>query len=616
MNSTDPFFTIVTVVRNDVWALSKTLRSVSMQSFRDFQYVVVDGESDDGIGDLVEFWQSQRLIDRYVSEEDRSVYEAMNKAVHLARGRFVCFMNAGDVFNSIHELQVAFGVLSESPDLDGVLGWGSLKSQIWASWHLETDAIRLASLGFCHQSLYLNRDWLIRHPFDDREEKTDSDTKQIADCIADGANIRIIPRVMAIRDTSEGLSANLEVSRKSVSETILSNYADVSPEHANDIITFRRTCGEVGKIISLLKHSNKRLRHDLAIMVLDTVFLKQAKSLSTEESHLLISAATETLAKSGHTMGPLLRALRDTQIRKLRKLEDAAQKVRQIQRLCDEAQQKHWDTHSSIVVESNRTNYFISFTTFPNRVKSLHLVLQSLVKQTLRPEGIQLIVGRDEFRNEWALPEEVRKFQAVGLKLVFAEKTCHQYDKFIHTIDQNKTLPLIIVDDDVIYVPDALEKLVTTAQEHPDSVIANRCHRISLNEAGGINAYSEWEREVFEELPSHGLFATGAGGVLYPPGFLSNCPIGNTILKLCPYADDVWFKMMSLRTGKKVKATRQPGQGTWKLGYTPDMSEFALHQGNVEFGLNDVQMNKAFEWLTDQGVDWKSLVTEAGVQPG
>src|SRR3546814_11058904 len=58
--------------------------------------IVVDGKSQDGTAQKVE--ERRDLIDVYLSEPDRGIYDAMNKAIELANGKFMLFMNSGDVF--------------------------------------------------------------------------------------------------------------------------------------------------------------------------------------------------------------------------------------------------------------------------------------------------------------------------------------------------------------------------------------------------------------------------------------------------------------------------------------------------------------------------------------
>jgi putative colanic acid biosynthesis glycosyltransferase len=86
---------IITVVRNDVSGLRATIQSVHAQSYPGIEFIVVDGASTDGTSDLV---RSARGIDKWVSEPDDGLYDAMNKGKSMASGDFAMFVNAGDTF--------------------------------------------------------------------------------------------------------------------------------------------------------------------------------------------------------------------------------------------------------------------------------------------------------------------------------------------------------------------------------------------------------------------------------------------------------------------------------------------------------------------------------------
>ncbi len=605
LSTSHTFFTVITVVHNDVWALSKTIKSVAMQSFKDFQYVIIDGRSTDNTASLISFWEDSGLVAEYVSEPDTGVYDAMNKGVRFAHGEYVCFMNAGDVFSTTNELLYAYDTLHQDPSSDGLLGWGGLKDQIWSSWHVESDSIRMSSLGFCHQALYLKCEWLQRVSFDARPQMTDSDTRQLADCISQGARIKIALRVMANRSASDGLSANLELSKISISETIVSGYENISTKEADAIISFRRNCESPDSMFELLTKIKHRARYDLAIMILDTLFLKQSKTLSEEVVQRLIQVSSRALGETDSSALPAIWRLKDAQSKKLQLLNKNRRSRDRLHSENLELQKTLLNDGYLSPTNAESGEYVISFTTFPQRVNSLHLVLQSLVSQTLPPKELFLVVGRDEFRNEWAFPKEVLNFREQGLTIVFVEKTSHQYDKFLHNMTLNSSLPFVIIDDDVIYPPKAMQRLMQYNNQYADCVIANRCHRMLMDEHHELLPYSHWQTEVTPDEPSDALFATGAGGVLFPKGFFTNCASMETMLALCPYADDVWLKTMALLSGFQVKSTDAMDQKDWKLDYTPDMREFALHEGNVDFGLNDIQLSKALNWLEAQGVDWK-----------
>ena len=97
---------IVTISLNNLVGLRRTWHSIECQTWRDFEWIVVDGGSQDG---SVDFLQALTVRPQWwVSERDTGVYNAMNKGVRHARGQHVIFMNAGDVFHSECTLEQIF----------------------------------------------------------------------------------------------------------------------------------------------------------------------------------------------------------------------------------------------------------------------------------------------------------------------------------------------------------------------------------------------------------------------------------------------------------------------------------------------------------------------------
>jgi len=95
----EKLFSVITVVFNDKDNLIKTLNSVRDQKeiLKDeIEYIIVDGASKDGTLDII--LNSKEVIDRWISEPDKGLYDAMNKGINLASGKYLIFMNAGDTF--------------------------------------------------------------------------------------------------------------------------------------------------------------------------------------------------------------------------------------------------------------------------------------------------------------------------------------------------------------------------------------------------------------------------------------------------------------------------------------------------------------------------------------
>lgn len=133
--------TIITVVYNDALNLSRTISSVKSQTFTDFEYIIVDGKSTDNTLDVIS--QNKEFITAYISEEDLGIYDAMNKGIFMAKGKWINFMNAGDVYANFDVL----ASLNFNQEINYCIYGASNKSFssipnhqsmfILASWHRE-----------------------------------------------------------------------------------------------------------------------------------------------------------------------------------------------------------------------------------------------------------------------------------------------------------------------------------------------------------------------------------------------------------------------------------------------------------------------------------------------
>ncbi len=89
-----PSFSVITITFNAEKYLERTIRSVIAQTSDDYEYLIIDGGSSDNTLSIAEKYKPH--IHTLLSEKDRGIYDAMNKGMKLAKGRFVWFMNAGD----------------------------------------------------------------------------------------------------------------------------------------------------------------------------------------------------------------------------------------------------------------------------------------------------------------------------------------------------------------------------------------------------------------------------------------------------------------------------------------------------------------------------------------
>lgn len=156
-SSTNSVVSVITVVFNGASYIEKTVQSVINQTYEDLEYIVIDGGSTDGTLDILEKYRNQ--IKHLVSEKDRGIYDAMNKGLKLATGRWVNFLNGGDFFFNDQTVE---SILSSIPPHAYFVYGESINVYQQFQKHIKPLKISKASLrkslGLCHQAVFAARE--------------------------------------------------------------------------------------------------------------------------------------------------------------------------------------------------------------------------------------------------------------------------------------------------------------------------------------------------------------------------------------------------------------------------------------------------------------------------
>lgn len=198
----------------------------------------------------------------------------------------------------------------------------------------------------------------------------------------------------------------------------------------------------------------------------------------------------------------------------------------------------------------------VSLTSFGRRLFDVPYTIQSIMRQTVKPNRIVLWIDQQDKNN---IPVQLKNLQNRGLEIKLYSPDIRSYKKLIPALKEFPEDVIVTVDDDVFYECDLIERLVKAHRENPQDIIAARCHKIKLDEAGTPLPYNSWAWNVQDETASSLNFLTGVGGVLYPPHSLHSDVMNEKVFKsLAPTADDVWFHFMAVKNGTKIRkvATR------------------------------------------------------------
>lgn len=240
----------------------------------------------------------------------------------------------------------------------------------------------------------------------------------------------------------------------------------------------------------------------------------------------------------------------------------------------------------------NEPELIVSLTTYSKRIYQVHLVIETLMEQTLKPNRIVLWLDENEFTHD-ELPFQLLAFEEKGLEISFC-KNIRSYKKLIPTLYKYPKANIITVDDDILYPEDFVERLYSAYKKTPKNIWYTRGHRIKMN-GDKIAPYRSWdfERESKEMSPLN--FPTGCGGILYPIDSLDKEVFNEeAFMSLAPMADDVWFKAMSLKKGTVCSQILIDAAFSGSFIDIDAAADIGLSKVNLEKDKNDPQIKNVF----------------------
>jgi hypothetical protein len=248
---------------------------------------------------------------------------------------------------------------------------------------------------------------------------------------------------------------------------------------------------------------------------------------------------------------------------------------------------KHKVNNRLKVSLSNDRRTIVALTTFPARINRLWLVIETLLRQTCKPDKIILWLSTEQFSSLDQLPQNLQVLQERGLEIRFCNGDLRSHKKYFYAMQEFPNDYILTVDDDVFYHSGLIEKLLDLNRRYPDTICCNCASKVEIKN-GDIAPYLSWPDVFSEQKPSAELMPIGVGGVLYPPNSMSTEVFNVDVFReICFLADDIWLNIMARLQGTLVAKTN------YDSFYLPVMNKnnLTLNSINNIEGQNDVQIN-------------------------
>lgn len=532
---------IITINYKNIDGLKKTINNVLNQLYTDFEYIVVDGNSEDGTRELlIEYqqkYEAKGISLKWVSEKDNGIYHAMNKGVKMASGEYCNFLNSGDFY--VNE-NVLSDVFEEYNPHEILIGYAKTETRI-------IPPPQNISVGFFyyhgsinHQAAFISKKLLLKHPYDETPGMISADYKFfIESLLVDNCTYRPIDTMVVYFD-SNGLS-----SQKGVLEKIRKEQTAILQSHYN--------MAELGDMQSI-QYDQYKLVKWAKYLVDKLVKWKKTLSLQTYNTNLRVNR--------NPSKALLLRRMIRVNIRKIKWYFQVGQSVKE----------------SAVTLIKREIPVIVSLTSYPARMNSIIYTLRSLMTQTLKPDKIILWLTESQYpRREADIPIEILKLRKYGLTIEWYDRPIRSYTKLIPTLQQYPNAIIVTGDDDIQYRKDWLEGLYKAYEKDNQTVHCYFAHKIAI-EGENFVSYNKWY-DVKEESTSFYNLLLGVGGVLYPPYVLHQDTCNEKVFMECaPSEDDLWFWAMNVLNGVKIHVIPNKNANTIPV---PNVNnEYALYNEN------------------------------------
>lgn len=244
---------IITINYNNRKGLRKTIESVVEQTFEDFEYIIIDGGSNDGSVDVIKEYAAH--IDYWVSEKDKGIYHAMNKGVQAAHGEYCMFLNSGD---TLFDGNVLSSIASQDVVADIACGdMVTTVGRIIPAPEEVTMAYMMRGT-LSHPASFIRRSLLMVHPFNEQSKIIGDREFFMYALIKLNASYQRLDRVVSVFDLT-GVSSITQERDEQERQVVQSTEDQILlPRVKADYVIFMGEKDEYHRLFYLLAFSRQR----------------------------------------------------------------------------------------------------------------------------------------------------------------------------------------------------------------------------------------------------------------------------------------------------------------------------------------------------------------------
>ena len=194
---------------------------------------------------------------------------------------------------------------------------------------------------------------------------------------------------------------------------------------------------------------------------------------------------------------------------------------------------------------SQKPMLIVTLTSIPARITRVWLVIETIMRQTMKPDRIILWLSKEQFASKDYLPINLISQLSRGLEIRFVDGDLKSHKKYYYMLKEYSNDIMITIDDDIFYRTNMIEDLYNYSLRYPGNIISQYCKQIMYKD-NELMPYTSWPGKHKEKAQSDSLFYGTGGGTLIPACSLHPDVLKDEIfMELTPTADDIWLNSMT-----------------------------------------------------------------------
>lgn len=240
-------------------------------------------------------------------------------------------------------------------------------------------------------------------------------------------------------------------------------------------------------------------------------------------------------------------------------------------------------------------NIIVSLTSFPARIGNLWIVIETILRQTMRPSKITLWLSKNQFESLEKLPSSLLNLQKFGLDIRLVDGDIRSHKKYFYSFQEFAEKMVILIDDDIVYQSTLISDLYKERRrQNVPCIIGSYGYQV-VHRGEKLSPYRNWSLLDSTSYDSNLFFGSGGGTLVVPMEFDSQVLDIGTAIELAPYADDVWLNANAIFSNLPIFIVKPR-----IILSVHNKNNVTLCEKNVGEDMNDIQIQRVTRYFINR----------------